>query len=332
MVRRRREYRQEDEFDDSFIVEGKESFIIGDEEVVVENALHVVKDNQEYVYIDDQLIRIEGTDENQSIPEEYHLQSNIEPPKKSFDLTRVVTWVIFCGFAFYILVAGAPAVIGYLNDNNDSQLDLPVSSMMSSVTKTPTANPTSIEYIKRNYQWSYENVRYSYNVNIPEPLYEYFKKQPHDRNYQKYAISEKDRKALGSIVSTFEEKTAGNSAHDSAYNIIAFVQSLPYFTDKISTGYDEYPRYPIETLVNNGGDCEDTSILTAALLKEMNYDVVLLLYPKHMAIGVTCNGCHGTSFTYNDKKYFYLETTSGGWKVGQVPSNLQGQTAKIYPI
>jgi hypothetical protein len=333
MVRRRRRKSQpEDEFDDSFIVDGEETFFFGNEEVVVENALHVVKDSQEYVFIDKQIFPIESIDDNQYNAEKHSPQQNNEQPKQSLDISRIFSWLIICGIAAQILIHGAPLVIGYLNENRDSQIDLPTSDTISSVTKTSTTVPQSVEYIKRNYQWIYENVRYTYSLSIPEPLYEYFKTQPHDRNYQKYAISEKDRKALGSIVSTFEEKTSANSAHDSAYNIIAFVQSLPYFTDKISTGYDDYPRYPIETLVNNGGDCEDTAILTAALLKEMNYDVVLLLYPKHMAIGVTCNGCRGTSYTYNNKKYYYLETTSGGWKVGQVPSGIQGQAAKIYPI
>jgi len=87
-------------------------------------------------------------------------------------------------------------------------------------------------------------------MQIPKPLYEYYQQQPHDRNYAKYAISERDRKVLDRIILDFKENT--DSKSEVAYNIVAFVQSLPYFKDDISTGYDNYPRYPIETLVDNG--------------------------------------------------------------------------------
>jgi len=33
----------------------------------------------------------------------------------------------------------------------------------------------------------------------------------------------------------------------------AFVQSLPYTSDLVTTGYDNYPRYPIETLIDMAG-------------------------------------------------------------------------------
>ena len=66
---------------------------------------------------------------------------------------------------------------------------------------------------------------------------------------------------------------------------IAFVQSLPYTFDNVTTPYDDYPRFPSETIYADGGDCEDTSILMAAILNKMGYDVVLLELPEHVATG-----------------------------------------------
>lgn len=212
----------------------------------------------------------------------------------------------------------------------------PTVSTIPIVTRTATkqskqvTTATPIQYYTRNYQWTFDNYRYTYSMKIPTSLYAYYKEQSHDRNYAKYAISEQDRKALDRITTTFQNKA--DSKTEAAYNLIAFVQSLPYSKDYISTGYDEYPRYPIETLVDGKGDCEDTAILTAALLKEMNYDVVLISPPKHMAVGITCSGCSGTSYTYNNKKYYYLETVGNNWKVGQLPEEYQNTKAKIYPI
>ena len=36
--------------------------------------------------------------------------------------------------------------------------------------------------------------------------------------------------------------------------VITFVQSLPYTSDSVTTAFDEYPQYPMETLVEYGGN------------------------------------------------------------------------------
>jgi len=40
---------------------------------------------------------------------------------------------------------------------------------------------------------------------------------------------------------------------------ISFVKSLPYSYDIDTTGLEGYKRYPIETLADSTGDCEDTA-------------------------------------------------------------------------
>ncbi len=92
--------------------------------------------------------------------------------------------------------------------------------------------------------------------------------------------------------------------------VIRFVQqSIPYKTDPYNHGYD-YPRYPLETLYEKRGDCEDKSCLLVSLLKTMGYDVLLLEFPGHMAMGVAANDLTGTSYRYNNKDYYYVESTS----------------------
>ena len=70
--------------------------------------------------------------------------------------------------------------------------------------------------------------------------------------------------------------------------LVGIVQDFTY-TDDFTTGLNEYPKYPIETLFDKAGDCEDTSILLTTLLKANNYDTVLIEMPGHMATGVRCN-------------------------------------------
>ena len=49
----------------------------------------------------------------------------------------------------------------------------------------------------------------------------------------------------------------GYSAYETVEYVITFVQSLTYTVDDETTPWNEYPRYPIETLFDRGGDCED---------------------------------------------------------------------------
>jgi hypothetical protein len=241
--------------------------------------------------------------------------------------------LIFC---IFILVLGLgcffilPSVSEIPDNIEGSPASTGIKSADTSDPKISTTTAIPVEYYTRTYHWTYGRYNPTYTIRIPKPLYNYYRQQPHDRNYAKYAISDDDRKVLDRIITSFQEHSSSKT--DAAYDVVAFVQSLPYFSDDISTGYDEYPRYPIETLVDNGGDCEDTAILTAALLKEMNYDVVMISPPGHMAIGITCSDCSGTFYTYNHKKYFYLETTGNNWKVGQIPLKYENSKVKVYPL
>jgi len=126
----------------------------------------------------------------------------------------------------------------------------------------------------------------------------------------------------------------GMSEAEKVNFVIDFVQSLPYTEDSVTTDWDEYPRYPMETLFDRGGDCEDTSILVAALLERLGYEVCLI-FPvdkNHCAVGVSFEGAYGTYYEHDGIKYYYLETTGEGWEIGDVPSDYEGSSAYIYPI
>ncbi|HUS79527.1 MAG TPA: hypothetical protein VM050_12805 [Patescibacteria group bacterium] len=87
----------------------------------------------------------------------------------------------------------------------------------------------------------------------------------------------------------------------------------------------------METLADGGGDCEDTSILTAALLNSMNHPVVLIGLPDHMAVGVDVPAS-GAYYPYNGSRYYYLETTGEGWELGGIPSEYEETSASIFPL
>jgi len=340
----------EDDFDKIFIVPDEEVFFIDDQEIAVENATHAMKGDEEYVLIDntwypvthDTDDGIADVDDDESEPQ---IEQDYAPGNQSSGIGVLTIFfaalLIIGAFAFFIFPSMAnsmedPLVEKVTPTSGSSQVANDGSLKSTTITTTmitpiPTTT-TPIEYIERSYHWTYGRHNPMFKISIPKPLYEYYKAQPHDnKKYAKYAITDKDRKVLNAIITSFRENS--DSKSDTAYNIIAFVQSLPYVTDKVSTGYNDYARYPIETLVENGGDCEDTAILTAAFLKEMDYNVVLLRFPKHVAVGITCSDCTGRYYTYNDHNYFYLETTGTNWKVGQIPPDLKDEkNVKVLPM
>lgn len=204
-------------------------------------------------------------------------------------------------------------------------------------TSKPTASPTqtSIEYYDGEVQWEYRGYEYVTSYSVPKSVYDYYIGLKRSSDLAKYATESTNRLYVAEIANSISEAgdELGYTNSEKARMVISFVQALPYMTDLESTGYDEYYKYPIETLVDGCGDCEDTSILTAAFLREMGIGVVLLDFPEHVAVGVKGDdSIKGTYWTYNNDKYFYLETTSTGWAVGQIPDKYKDAKARVIPI
>jgi len=205
---------------------------------------------------------------------------------------------------------------------------------------TPSARNDKGEAITRHFTWSYwpyGDYQWTWEIQIPQALYDYYraKPRPPTKNYTVYVTDSKDDAYTGDLANKLKEEAQriNLDEYDTMHFAASFVQSLAYTSDLTTTGYDEYPRYPIETLVDEGGDCEDTSILLAELLDTMGYDVVLVSLPSHVAIGVSeGHGFCGTYYEHNGKRYFYLETTGEAGRIGVVPHEYASEPAYIYHI
>jgi len=175
-------------------------------------------------------------------------------------------------------------------------------------------------------------------LEIPETLHTYYENRRRVPQYGAYVSDSYDDPYLDNLVTEFEDFAAQQGTDtDMAVieHMISFVQHLEYTTDKVGTGYNEYPKYPIETLVDKDGDCEDTCILLASLLEQFDYGTTLLVFPnhQHMAVGVLGEaGLDGTAYVHDGQHYYYVETTSPGWGLGDAPSDLQNATPEFAPV
>jgi len=196
--------------------------------------------------------------------------------------------------------------------------------------------PAENGYFNVEYSWKYEDVQWSFSVGVPENVYDFYRERTHyNDDLMHYVLSEYDRDYIREIVKSFRVggKEWGLSDLDNVFNVVSFVQSLEYVSDSKSRGEDEYVRYPIETLVDGLGDCEDVVILAASILHEMGYSVLLVMLPEHLALAIRYDKeFPGTYYEYNGSKYYYLEMTGEGWDLGQIPNKYKSEKAKLIPL
>ena len=229
----------------------------------------------------------------------------------------------------------------------------------------------SSSIINKIYQVKDDNsgISYPIRVNVPLDLYVMYKKKlRHDfendaSNISNYAIY-KD-KYVQDIISQVII-IAGEHKNVNWYQMFRnLVAQIVYNDDKFS-GFDEYPKYPLESIVDGSGDCEDTSILLAALLRGFQYrwqtalkdssvahqldnvNVGFLVMPGHVAVGywvpdfeIVFDPTHkefdGLNLAYyksGEKKYCYVETTSNDFVPCEVPKQIDeaSKSAKVYPL
>lgn len=200
------------------------------------------------------------------------------------------------------------------------------------------------------YTWEYGGKVYRFGpINLTEHEYQsilnYYRNKPHPplaSNFAHlstyvYSYDPDGEKILKTLVSRLKEiaEKEGIKGDRVVDFVISFVQAFPYISDSVSTPYDDYTRYPIETLVERKGDCEDTALLVAVLLKELGYGSALIIMPEegHAAAGVLgSDNMFGAYYKVGNKKYFYLETTASGWPIGVVPDDLVGARAIVVPL
>ncbi|APX95984.1 hypothetical protein BB347_04760 [Natronorubrum daqingense] len=124
--------------------------------------------------------------------------------------------------------------------------------------------------------------------------------------------------------------------------MVRFVQSLPYVLDEQSVGFDDYTRFPSETLVDVEGDCIDTSVLLASLLKAWGHDTALIFYlpsnpneAGHAAVGLAFadedQPIIAEPFEESGSHYHYIETTDR-WDIGDVPSSIDRRNISVVPL
>jgi hypothetical protein len=174
------------------------------------------------------------------------------------------------------------------------------------------------------------------NISVPQSLYDYYRTKTHslrnESDYQNFVTPQ----VMISIAEDIRNMTSSETYGDEEFAnaVLTLVHEIPYVPTDV--------QYPVETIVNNQGDCDTVSVLAASILKAGGLDVVLFYYPQvaHMNIGINLpNTPYSTwmtppkSYEYNGTEYWMAECTpKAEWQVGDQPESLAGETPMIIPL
>lgn len=110
--------------------------------------------------------------------------------------------------------------------------------------------------------------------------------------------------------------------------IVNYVQALPYYTNNSKV------KYPLVTLIDSCGDCDDKSLLLVSLLSKEGYNVSIFIIPpeapyfiNHAMAGIASN-----SSTFTKNGYAMIETTRTDSPIGEFPDTLNGKFIQVVKI
>ena len=140
-------------------------------------------------------------------------------------------------------------------------------------TASIVAHPVPDGFIVVRYEWTYDGAPQVWEALLPWSLYQRYRSRTRtplvdNYDYWDYVIDPLDDPTLEDYADELWNR-AGRGYERFAECALAFVQgAINYRPDPPGL---EWPLYPIETMVDRAGDCEDTAILYVSLLRARGY-------------------------------------------------------------
>jgi hypothetical protein len=115
-------------------------------------------------------------------------------------------------------------------------------------------------------------------VGVRIDAYSARRNHPHDSASDIIAGSREDLKPLAEALE--QSWTEAGILDDTSRvgHVHGLVQSIHYAFDGETTGWTDYPKFSVEHIVDEQGDCDDAAITTGALLSELGYEVWVILW------------------------------------------------------
>lgn len=197
---------------------------------------------------------------------------------------------------------------------------------LGEVTKGGVRN--SIDFVVEGWrmftqEWEFQGREYSLSVKVPySEMCAHVCENPHLPRFSQRtqahveAFYTPDDTPIREIHSILSEYGKGMDRVTYASFVLRFVQSIPYIEDIDSRGEDEFWKFPIETLWDGGGDCEDTTFLYGTLMGMSDYRTSFILFRDHAMAGITLDA-EGYVTEVDGYGFLFCETISTAFGIGQ---------------
>jgi hypothetical protein len=205
----------------------------------------------------------------------------------------------------------------------EQQVSLQLSQPNFSLAATPTKTFASQRYPDL-----------SVSVFTNKNLIDFYNSYPVSSEWNLYALASLSETLKADLYPALQKQITGKSEKDAANILLNFVQTaFEYQTDRQQFGY-ERPLFADETFFYPASDCEDRSILFAALVRELlHLEVVLLLYPEHLATAVQFNeAIQGDYLTVEGKSFIVCDPTYIGAEIGNAMPQYKKVNATVIKM
>jgi len=184
-------------------------------------------------------------------------------------------------------------------------------------------------------QIGYEDY-FSYRLDYPHPSHSYSNKWIVADVIASYCFNSTPIYTIASDIMDVMDTAVDPTDENRIDALLSLVQDRGNDTiciNYISDGTDDFAKYPIETLTEGNGDCEDKSILFVSLCASVGYSCAIFVITGHVFAGVYLDSTptHNTQIgawyvEINGLNYWTCETTIFGWRIGDLPVSSQGQS------
>jgi len=190
----------------------------------------------------------------------------------------------------------------------------------------------------QNYEQKYffikEKNTYRLTVSVTPSLYEYYHQKEHPV-FQDQLAGYVTPYSLALIAEDIRSVFTGEEE---------FINAVLMLVHQITYRVMDAAKYPVETLVENEGDCDLLSFIAASLIKSQDMEVILLLYEQesHMNIGINLpsppkDTRTEISYIENEGVRYYIAECTGnnwqnGWRIGECPPELEGAQITVISL
>ena len=175
---------------------------------------------------------------------------------------------------------------------------------------------------------------YQLTISVTHSLYEYYQQKDHQLTMDTFA----------GFVTPYSLSLVAADIRSIFPSDEEFVNAVLMLVHQIPYQAVEEAKYPVETIVDDFGDCDLFSFTAASLMKSQSLDVVLFYYESesHMNIGVNLSNPPEEAripvsyVDYGGNRYYVAECTGNdwqnAWRVGELPSELEGADMNVVTL